>query len=106
MTGKLAAVYDKQTGTYGLQQGNISTQFKVTLLHYMINTQQSMPNSLEIIARDKRVACCITRLANNVWLSVERYKFTLLQFKISIQLRVAISRVKIALDKVLPCCSV
>ena len=35
----LSAVYDKHTTTYGLQQGNISTRLKNTLLQFSISTQ-------------------------------------------------------------------
>ena len=44
--------YDQHISTYDLQQGNISTWRKITLLQFMINTHQRMTCSRGILAQD------------------------------------------------------
>ena len=50
----LVVLNDKYTKTYGLHKWNISTRLKITLLHFMIRTQQSVAISSELLAHYKR----------------------------------------------------
>ena len=53
----LAAIYEQPTETYGLQQGNIRTWWKIILLQYMISIEQHMGIIRKILAHDNRLPC-------------------------------------------------
>ena len=51
----LAAVYNKDTTTYDLQQEILATDKKIMLLQFSISIQQRMVCSKEILTHDKRL---------------------------------------------------
>ena len=51
----------KEAFAYGLKLGNISTRIKITMVHFMISTQQILACSREILVTDKKITLLIAR---------------------------------------------